>query len=88
MQCNVMQCNAEKGIEALKKHIRSIRSKRARKDITIHNFTGVYNHLLDRSRPIIVEMERKIQRRPVKLVIATQIESLVESVLEEEEDCG
>ena len=75
---------AEEGIEALKKHIRSIRSKRARKDSTIHNFTDVYNHLLDRSRPIIVEMER----RPVKLVIATQIESLVESMFEEEEDCG
>ena len=79
---------AEEGLEALKKHIRSIRSKRARKDSTIHNFTDVYNHLLDRSRPIIVEMERKIQRRPVKLVIATQIESLVESIFEEEEDCG
>ena len=42
----------------------------------------------DRSRPTIVEMERKIQRRPVKLVVATQIETLVESMFEEEEDCG
>ena len=75
---------SEEGLEALNKHIRSIRSTGARKDSTIHNFTDVYNHLLDRSRPIIVEMER----RPVKLVIATQIESLVESIFEEEEDCG
>ena len=36
----------------------------------------------------IVEMERKIQRRPVKLVVATQIETIVESMFEEEEDCG
>ena len=42
----------------------------------------------DRSRPTIVEMERKIQRRPVKLVVVTQIETLVESMFEEEEDCG
>ena len=75
-------------LEVLNKHIRSIRSKGARKDSTIHNFTDVYNHLWDRSRPTIVEMERKIQRRPVKLMIATQIESLVESMFEEEEDCG
>ena len=34
----------------------------------------------DRLRPTIVEMERKIQRRPVKLVVATEIETLVESV--------
>jgi hypothetical protein len=35
-------------------------------------------------------MERKIQRRPVKLVIATQIESFVERMFEEEkeEDCS
>ena len=39
------------------------------------------------SRPIIVELERKIQRRPGKLVIATEIESMVESMFEEEE-CG
>ena len=37
---------------------------------------------------MLVEMERKIQRRPVKLVVATQIETLVESMFEEEEECG
>ena len=81
---------SEEGLEALNKHIRSIRSKGARKDSTINNFTDVYNHLWDRSRPTIVEMERKIQRRPGKLMIAMQIESLVESMFEEEEEeeCG
>ena len=79
---------SEEGLEALNKHIRSIRSTGARKDSTIHNFTDVYNHLWDRSRPTIVEMERKIQRRPVKLVIATEIESMVASMFKEEEDCG
>ena len=71
----------------MNKHIRSIRSKGARKDSTVNNFTDVYNHLWDRSRPTIVEMERKIQRRPVKLVIATEIESMVASMFKEEEDC-
>ena len=42
----------------------------------------------DMSRPTIVDMERKIQRMPVKLVVETQIETLVESMFEEEEDCG
>ena len=79
---------SEEGLEALNKNIRSIRSRGARKDSTVHNFTDVFNHLWDRSRPVIVEMERKIKRRPVKLVIATQIESLVERMFEEEEDCG
>ena len=37
--------------------------------------------------PPFVEMERKIQRRPVKLVIATEIESMVASMIKEEEDC-
>ena len=53
----------------------------------IQCWVDVYNHLWDRSRPIIVELERKIQRRPGKLVIATEIESMVESMFEEEE-CG
>ena len=76
---------SEEGLEARNKHIRS---KGARKDSTINNFTDVYNHLWDRSRPTIVEMERKIKRRPGKLVIATQIESLVDSMfVEEEEEC-
>ena len=64
-----------------------MRSRGARKDSTLNNFTDTYNHLWDRSRPVIVEMERKIQRRPVKLVIATEIESMVASMFKEEEDC-
>ena len=86
--CYGLGGQSEEGLEALNKHIRSIRSKGARKDSTIHNFTDVYNHLWDRSRPTIVEMERKIQRRPTKVMIATEIESMVDSIFEEEEDCG
>ena len=62
--------------------------KLQKKTNTKDNFTDVYNHLWDRSRPTIVEMERKIKRKPVKLLIATEIETLVESMFEEEEDCG
>ena len=79
---------SEEGLEALNKHIRSIRSKGARKTSTENNFTDVWNHLWDRSRPTIVDMERKIQKRQGKIIIATEIESMVESLFEEEGDCG
>ena len=38
----------------------------------------------DRSRPTIVEMERKIKRKKEKVIISTEIESLVESLFLEE----
>lgn len=63
-----------------------MRSRGARKDSTLNNFTDTYNHLWDRSRPVIVEMERKIKRRPAKVVVGTEIESMVESMFLEE-DC-
>ena len=44
-----------------------------------------FNHMWDRSRPKIVDMERKINRRSPKLVVATEIEALVESIFVEEE---
>ena len=75
-------------MEALNKNIRSIRSKGARKTSTENNFTDVWNHLWDRSRPTIVDMERKIKKRQGKIIIATEIESMVESLFEEEGDCG
>ena len=62
-----------------------MRSRGARKDSTLNNFTDTYNHLWDRSRPVIVEMERKIKRRPAKVVVGTEIESMVESMFLE--DC-
>ena len=43
-----------------------------------------YNHLWDRSRPTIVEMERKVKRKKEKVIISTEIESLVESLFLEE----
>ena len=63
-----------------------MRSRGARKDSTLNNFTDTYNHLWDRSRPVIVEMERKIKRRPAKVVVGTEIESMVDSMFLEE-DC-
>ena len=63
-----------------------MRSRGARKDSTLNNFTDTYNHLWNRSRPVIVEMERKIKRRPAKVVVGTEIESMVESMFLEE-DC-
>ena len=84
--CYVLGNQSEEGSEALNKFIRRMRSRGARKDSTLHNFTDTYNHLWDRSRPVIVEMERKIKRRPAKLKVSTEIESMVESMFAEEEE--
>ena len=68
---------SEEGLEALNKNIRNMRSTGARKDSTVHNFMDTFNHMWDRSRPKIVDMERKIKRRSPKLVVTTEIEALV-----------
>ena len=53
--------------------------------VTLWTFVvDTYNHLLDRSRPTIVEMERKVKRKKEKVIISTEIESLVESLFLEE----
>ena len=75
---------SEEGLESLNKHIRQKRAKGARKDNTVNNFRDTYNHLWDRSRPTIVEMEREVKRRKSKVTISTQIESLVDSLFLEE----
>ena len=74
----------EEGLEALNKNIRETRNHGARKISTEENMTDSFNHLWDRSRPTIAEMERVIKRRPAKLVIAREIEALVESLFLEE----
>lgn len=76
---------SEEGLEALNKYIRERREHGSRKDSTENNFTDTFNHLWDRSRPTIVEMERKIKTRKPKVLIATEIEALVESLFLEEE---
>ena len=75
---------SEEGLEALNKHIRDMRCHGSRKDSTVNNFTDTYNHLWDRSRPDIVEMERIIKRRKPKVLISTEIEALVESLFLED----
>lgn len=77
---------SEEGLEALNKMIRERRVHGARKNSTESNFEDTFNHLWDRSRPTIVEMERKIKPRKPKVIIATEIEALVESLFLEEEE--
>ena len=59
---------SEEGLEALNKYIRSMREHGARKVNTESNFEDVFNHLWDRSRPSIVEMERVIRRQKAKVL--------------------
>ena len=75
---------SEEGLEALNKYIRSMRETGARKTSTLNNFMDTFNHLWDRSRPTIVEMERKIVRRREKLLVMSELEALVESLFEED----
>ena len=78
---------SEEGLEALNKLIREMRCHGSRKDSTVNNFTDTFNHLWDRSRPTIVEMEREIKRKKPKVLISTEIEALVDSLfLEEAQD--
>ena len=75
---------SEEGLEALNKWIRRLRERGSRKTDTLSNFTDTFNHLWDRSRPTIVEMRRKIKKKKPKLVIETEIESMVKSLFEED----
>ena len=75
---------SEEGLEALNKIIRSRREHGARKNSTLSNFMDCYNHMWDRSRPTIVEMEREIRSKKPKILIATEIEALVETLFLEE----
>ena len=76
---------SEEGLESINKFIREMRNHGARKESTEANFKDVYNHLWDRSRPTIVDMERAIKRRKPKVLIATEIEAFVESLFLEED---
>ena len=75
---------SEEGLEALNKFIRKLKAGGARKTSTLDNFTDTFNHLWDRSRPTIVEMERVIKTKKAKMIIATEIESLVATLFLED----
>ena len=76
----------EEGSEELNKFVRKADSSGSRTDTTLHRFTDIFNHLWDRSRPVIVEMERVILRRKEKIIISTEIESLVNSLFLEDNE--
>ena len=53
---------SEERLEALNKYIRDMREHGSRKVSTQNNFTDTSNHLWDRPRPSIVEMEQVIRK--------------------------
>ena len=71
---------SEEGLEALNKLIRAMRAHSSRKDSTMNDFSDTFNHLWDRYRPTIVEMEMMITKKKQKILISTEIESLVLSL--------
>ena len=64
--------------------LNQVRARGARKDSTSHNFQDSFCHLWDRSRPVIVSMERCIKRHKPKVTISTEIEAAVQSLFLEE----
>ena len=76
---------SEEGQEALNKYIRQFRSRGARKDATLHNFTDTFNHMWDRSRRKIIHLDRDINRRKQRILVSSEIESLVNSLFVEED---
>lgn len=76
---------SEEGLEALHKFIRGFRARGARKDSTLTNFSDTYHHMWDRSRPIILDMERKINKKKQRVIISTEIEAVVNNLFEEDE---
>ena len=71
-------------LEVLNKLIRRLRERGSRKTDTLSNFIDTFNHLWDRSQPTILEMRRKIKKEKPKLIIETEIESMVKSLFEED----
>ena len=76
---------SEEGLDALNKHIRETRHHGSMKNITEVHFEDTFNHLWDRSRPTIVELEQSIKKRNALLVVSTEIDTLVEILFLEEE---
>ena len=76
---------SEEGLESINKFIRHLRTRGARKTSTVHNFTDVFGHLWDRSRPILTAIERKISKKKPQVIVATQIEAVVEGLFLQEE---
>ena len=76
---------SEEGLESINKFIRHLRTRGARKTSTVHNFSDVFGHLWDRSRPLLTAIERKISKKKPQVLIATQIEATVEGLFLEEE---
>ena len=62
---------SEEGLEALNKHIRERRCHGSRKNSTEVNFEDTLNHLWDKSRQTIAELEQIIMKRKPKLVVFT-----------------
>ena len=85
LDLDLTEQKSEEGLEALNKFIRSLRARGARKDSTVNNFSDTFNHMWDRSRPIILDMERKITRRKQKVIISTEIEAAVNNLFEEDD---
>jgi hypothetical protein len=75
---------SEEGLEALNKFIRYFRERGARTTSTADNFLDTFNHLWQRSSPILHDLFREKKRRAPKMVVLRQIDTLVETIFTQE----
>ena len=75
---------SEEGLEALNKFIRYFRERGARTTSTADNFLDTFNHLWQRSSPILHDLFREKKRRAPKMVVLRQIDTLVETLFTQE----
>ena len=76
---------SEEGLEGNNKFIRHLRQHGARKTSTEANFHDVFKHLWRKSSPLLAHLDREKKKRGTKTVIKTEINSLIESLYEEED---
>ena len=71
---------SEEGAEGQNKYIRHLREHGARKTSVEDNFEDVFNRLWRRSSPLVIELNREKRVQTSKVLVRSEIDSLVESL--------
>ena len=76
---------SEEGLEAMNKFIRYFRSRGSRTTSSTENFLDTFNHLWQRSSPVLHQLYREKRKKAQKIIILRQIECLVDSMFCQED---
>jgi hypothetical protein len=75
---------SEEGLESQNKYVRHLRLHGARSTSIEDNFEDTFKHLWKRSSPLIAALDRERKQHVSKIIVQTEIDSLVESLFCEE----